>query len=270
MKSYVLIWGGGDLATGVAIRLYRVGIPILVIEISKPRAVRRSVAFAQAVYDDETIIENITGRLINTPVDMINCWKKGEVPVLVDPELNLISDYKPLVIIDARMRKHFSPIPLEIAELVVGLGPGFIAGENCHVAIETNRGHFLGRVYWDGSPEPNTGVPMRVGVYDRERVLYAPVEGVVKTFVDFGAKVQAGDRILMVGDQTIKAPFGGVVRGLIHSGLRVKKGTKVGDIDPRPEDYRCWSVSDKSLAIGGGVLEAILAKPEIRASLWNE
>lgn len=269
MKPFVLIWGGGDLASGVVLRLHRVGIPLLVIETAHPMAVRRSVAFAQAVYDGETTIENITGRLIPSPAAMPSCWNEGIVPVIVDPELRLLSESKPLVIVDCRMRKRFTPLPLTIADLVVGLGPGFIAGENCHVAIETNRGHFLGRAYWQGSPEPSTGVPMKVGNYDRERVLYAPVEGRVQTLTNFGDRVKTGEPVLKVADQEVSAPFEGIVRGLLHPGIWVEQGTKVGDIDPRLEDFRCWTVSDKTLAIGGGVLEVLLTRPDIRAALWG-
>ena len=270
MKPFVLIWGGGDLASGVAIRLHRVGILVFVVETAQPTAVRRSVAFAQAVYDGETTIEGTVGRLIAYPEEMISCWKEGAVPVMVDPELELISVFKPLVLVDGRMRKTREVLSLDMAQLVVGLGPGFTAGENCHAAIETNRGHFLGRVYWQGSPQANTGIPGKIEGYTRERVLYAPTDGIVQTLVDFGDHVQPGDPVLMIGDQTIKAPLAGVVRGLIHPGIWVKHGTKVAEIDPRPEDFRCRAVSEKALAIGGGVLEAILTKPEIRAALWNE
>jgi xanthine dehydrogenase accessory factor len=270
MKPFVLIWGGGDLASGVAIRLYRVGIHILVVETAQPTAVRRSVAFAQAVYDGETTIEGTVGRLIGCPEEMLSCWKEDAVPVMVDPELELISVFKPLVLVDGRMRKTRDALSLNMAQLVVGLGPGFTVGENCHAAIETNRGHFLGRVYWQGSPQANTGIPGKVEGFTRERVLYAPIDGIVQTLVDFGDHVQPGDPVLMIGDQTVKTSLAGVVRGLIHPGIWVKHGTKVADIDPRPEDFRCRAVSEKALAIGGGVLEAILTKPEIRAALWNE
>ena len=270
MKPFVLIRGGGDLASGVAIRLHRVGIPVLIVETNQPTAVRRSVAFAQAVYDGEALIEGTAGRLIGYPEEMLSCWNEGTVPVMVDPELELISVFKPLVIVDGRMRKTSQVLSLDMAQLVVGLGPGFTAGENCHAAIETNRGHFLGRVYWQGSPQANTGIPGEVEGYTRERVLYAPTDGIVQTLVDFSDHVQPGDPVITIGNQTIKASLAGLVRGLIHPGIWVNQGTKVADIDPRTEDFRCWTVSEKALAIGGGVLEAILTQPEIRASLWNE
>jgi xanthine dehydrogenase accessory factor len=270
MTSFVLIWGGGDLASGVALRLHRVGLPVLVVEREQPLAVRRSVSFAEAAYEDEITIEDVTGRLINSLEGMVDCWEKGEVPVLIDPELSLLADVQPLVLVDARMRKKAYPLDLSIADLVIGLGPGFTVGENCHAAVETNRGHFLGRVYWEGSPEADTGIPGKVQAFTAERVLHAPADGVVETLVSIGDTVRKGDPLLQVAGQAATAPFDGVVRGLIHSGVTAKEGMKVGDVDPRPEAFRCWYVSEKSLAIGGGVLEAILARPYIRRQFWKD
>jgi xanthine dehydrogenase accessory factor len=156
-----------------------------------------------------------------------------------------------------------------MAEMVVGLGPGFVVGENCHAAVETNRGHFLGRVYWEGSPEADTGIPGKVESYTKERVLHAPAEGEVIAHAKIGDAVKKGDAILTIDGVRVPAPFDGVVRGLIQEGIRVRKGMKVGDVDPRPETFRCWTVSEKSLAIGGGVLEAILTKESIRSKIWT-
>lgn len=269
MKPFVLIWGGGDLASGVAIRLNRVGIRVLIVEAAQPMAVRLSVSFAKAVYDREIKIEDTRGQLITKLEDAQTCWAAGVVLVLVDPDLEIVSGIRPLVIVDARMLKVHQPHSLDMANLFVGLGPGFLPGENCHAAIETNRGHFLGRVYWQDSPEPDTGIPGKVGAYDSARVLHAPRDGRVETFVEIGSLVDEGDLVLKVGEHEIQAPFAGIVRGLIYPGLWVVEGTKIGDIDPRPEDFRCWTVSEKSLAIGGGVLEAILTRPDIRSLLWE-
>lgn len=269
MSPYVLIWGGGDLASGVGLRLHRVGIHVLIVERPRPLAVRRSVAFAQAVYDGAITIEDVAGRLIDSPGEMAACWRKGEVPVIVDPELSFLSERRPLVLVDARMRKKAFSMDLDIAGLVIGLGPGFTVGENCHAAVETNRGHFLGRVYWEGSPEADTGVPGTVQTYAAERVLQAPSAGIVETLVEIGDTVAEGDPILGVAGEVVTAPFDGVVRGLIHDGVEIRQGTKVGDVDPRPEAFRCWFVSEKSLAIGGGVLEAILTRQAIRERLWE-
>jgi xanthine dehydrogenase accessory factor len=269
MISYVLIWGGGDLASGVAFRLHRAGVRVLVVEQAQPCVVRRSVAFADAVYVGKTMIEDLTGRLIDTPDEMAAEWEKGNIPVLIDPKLQVIKTYRPLVLIDARMQKEFKPLSLDSAPLVVGLGPGFIANENCHAAIETNRGHFLGRVYWEGSPQADTGIPGVVQSYGVERVLYAPMDGTVKAEVSIGDVVNTGDPIMSVTGEVVRAPFAGLVRGLIHDGLQVQKDMKVGDVDPRMESFRCLLVSEKSLAIGGGVLEAVLTRKAIRTYLWK-
>lgn len=269
MSPFVLIWGGGDLASGVALRLHRVGIHVVVVEQVQPLAVRRSVAFAQAVYDRETRIEEVTGRLIVSADQMEKCWKQGEIPVIVDPELNLLNDYYPVAVVDARMRKKEVKIDISMADLVIGLGPGFTVDVNCHAAVETNRGHFLGRVYWEGSPEADTGIPGKVQAFAAERVLHAPATGIVETLVPIGQTVKEGDPLLMVDGKAATAPFDGVVRGMIHSGVLVREGVKVGDVDPRPEIFRCWYASEKSLAIGGGVLEALLTKPKVRQQLWE-
>jgi xanthine dehydrogenase accessory factor len=233
-------------------------------------AVRRSVSFCQAVYDGAVEIEGVSGKLIEDSGEAPNIWKENAIPVLVDPELSLLKKHHPLVLVDARMRKRFEPLLMDLADLVIGLGPGFTAGENCHAAIETNRGHFLGRVYWTGSPEPDTGIPGKVLAYAKERVLHAPCSGIVKSNVKIGDPVEKGDVILSVDGEKVLSPFSGIVRGLIHDGLQVREGMKVGDVDPRPEQFRCWTVSEKSLAIGGGVLEAMLTWKRIRENLWKD
>ena len=270
MTPFVLVWGGGDLASGVALRLHWCGIHVVVVERDQPLAVRRSVAFAQAVYDGETTIEGVTGRRMDSPDQLESCWANGEMPVMVDPELHLLTDVRPVALVDARMRKKETELDLSLADLVIGLGPGFTVGENCHAAVETNRGHFLGRVYWEGSPEPDTGIPGKVQAFAAERVLHAPATGVVETLVAIGHSVKEGEPLLLVNGEACVAPFDGVVRGLIHNGVQVRAGMKVGDVDPRPEDFRCWYASEKSLSIGGGVLEALLTKPEIRSQLWED
>jgi xanthine dehydrogenase accessory factor len=265
-----LIWGGGDLATGVALRLHRVGLSMLIVERAQPLAVRRTVSFAQAVYDGVMQIEDVVGRLVADIQGAEACCMQHDIPVLIDPDLTVAAATKPFVLVDARMRKKAVDISLDIADLVIGLGPGFKVGINCHAAVETNRGHFLGRVYWEGGPQADTGVPGQVQAYRAARVLHAPAAGVVKNRVPIGSLVEGGQTILSVGGQTVQAPFDGLLRGLIHNGVRVAAGVKVGDVDPRPETFRCQFVSEKSLAIGGGVLEAILTQPALRQLLWQD
>lgn len=266
---YVLLWGGGDLASGVAIRLHHVGIKILVVEKDQPLVVRRTVAFANAVFTGQMQVEDVTGVLIHSPEKMQDVWEQDQVPVIVDPELTLLPEYRPLALVDARMRKKVVQNDLHTAEMVIGLGPGFVVGENCHAAVETNRGHYLGRVYWEGSPEPDTGVPGKVLAYTRERVLHAPASGTLQTLKKIGDPVTKGEPVLEVAGEAVFAPFDGLLRGLIHDGLQVREGMKVGDVDPRPETFRCWTVSEKSLAVGGGVLEAILSRDGLREHLWG-
>ena len=266
---YVLLWGGGDLASGVVLRLQKAGIRTLVVEKDQPLVVRRTVAFANAVFEGQMQVEDVTGVLVHRPEAMEEIWASGRVPVIVDPDLTLLARFRPLALVDARMRKKQVQMDLNSADLVIGLGPGFVVGENCHAAVETNRGHILGRVFCKGSPEADTGIPGKVGAYARERVLHAPTAGLIHTLKEIGDAVSKGEPLLTVGGAQVTAPFDGVLRGLVHDGLRVREGMKVGDVDPRPETFRCWTVSEKSLAIGGGVLEALLTKPEIRSQLWG-
>ena len=202
-------------------------------------------------------------------------WIVAKFPVLVDPHCKTILQPQqphtpaPIAMIDARMTKRPPDMSMDAADLMIGLGPGFVAGENCHAVIETNRGHYLGRVIWDGAPEADTGIPGVVAKHQNDRVLRAPADGFFRTCVDIGDRVQKGRVIANVDGQEIIAPFDGILRGLLHDGLPVQRGLKVGDIDPRTDPRFATLVSEKSLAIGGGVLEALLTCPEIRERLWS-
>ena len=264
----VLIRGGGDLASGVAVRLHHSGFDILITELPKPLVVRRSVSFAEAVSEGSIEVEGITALLIKTPGEMKDTIRAGNIPVLVDPDLDCLAEVHPDVVVDARMRKKPPEQGKELATLVVGLGPGFVAGENCHAVIETNRGHSLGRVIWAGPPRQDTGIPGNVNGYAAERVLRAPEDGKLVTGAKIGDQVKNGTVIALVGSQAVLAPFDGVLRGLIKPGIHVSKGDKIGDVDPRTDPTLCLLVSDKSRAVGGGVLEAILACPDLRSGLW--
>ncbi|MFP3853843.1 MAG: selenium-dependent molybdenum cofactor biosynthesis protein YqeB [Anaerolineales bacterium] len=263
----VLLRGGGDLATGVAARLHRAGFSVLVTEIEQPLAVRRLVSLAEAVYQARVTIEDLIGRRVDTTEDADASWRKGEIPVMVDPPAASRVRINPLALIDARMRKKPPEIGREAAPLVVGLGPGFQAGQNCHAVVETNRGHHLGRVFWTGQAEADTGVPGTVKGYDVDRVLRAPADGEVQAETELGTVVDEGHLIATVGGAPLEAPFRGALRGLIHDGLSVKEGTKIGDLDPRAEPSYCFEISDKALSVGGGVLEALLSRRLIRQQL---
>lgn len=268
MPSIVLIRGGGDLATGVAVRLLRAGLRVVVTEIPQPLAVRRTVAFAEAVYAGEATVEGITARRVDDPSDslrILTILGRQQVPVLVDPDCSSAKILHPLVIVDGRMTKR-PPEPIGYSPaLYIGLGPGFEAGANCQCVVETRRGHTLGRVYWQGGPEPDTGQPSG----DPRRVLRAPADGEALAHAEIGQHVEQGQAVAEVDGQAVVAPFAGVLRGLIHPGLRVTKGMKIGDVDPRDDPRLCRTISDKALAVGGGVLEAALTKPEVRAQLWS-
>ena len=266
-RPLVLIRGGGDLATGTAARLHRCGFRVVVIEISKPLAVRRLVALAEAVYTGEVQIEEIHGRRVENPEAVFQVHEEKAIPVLVDPIADCRRSLQPEVLVDGRMRKEPPEIGMEAAPLVIGLGPGFTAGLDCHAVIETNRGHNMGRVYWEGAAEADTSIPEKIVSYDIDRALRAPNSGKFEGKMRLGSIVRKGEVIAEVDDIPLEAPFDGTLRGLLHSGLEVEVGMKVGDLDPRGEPSCCYQISDKSLAVGGGVIEAILSRPHFRIHL---
>jgi xanthine dehydrogenase accessory factor len=261
------IRGGGDLGSGVAYRLRRAGFPVLIAEIAHPLLVRRAVAYGSAVVEGTVTVGGIAARRVESIPDALAAQSQGAIAVIVDPDGQTLPEYDPAVLVDARMRKADpGPHPVD-PPLVIGLGPGFCAPDNCHVAVETNRGHNLGRVIEQGAPEPDTGSPGGVLGRTATRVLRAPVEGVVVGLEPIGAVLRAGQPVARVDDQTVAAPFDGVLRGLVHDGLHVPAGMKIGDVDPRATPEYCFTISDKALAVGGGVLEAVLASPAIRERL---
>lgn len=259
----VVVRGGGDLASGVVFRLVKTGFPVLITELAQPKVIRRAVAFASAVYADTVTVEGITARRINAVADVDAVWAAGEVPILVDPDGASMTALTPVITVDARMMKRNPGTTPTSAPLVIALGPGYIAGEDCHAVIETNRGHFLGRVIWQGAAEPNTGQPGNVKGHMADRVLRAPADGNVTPRAAIGDTLAAGDVVATVGAVAITAPFAGVLRGLIHSSVWATAGLKIGDVDPRGIRDHCFTISDKALAIGGGVLEAIFSAPQL-------
>jgi xanthine dehydrogenase accessory factor len=267
MPVLALIYGGGDLASGVAARLFRVGIQVVIAELPQPLAVRRTVSFASAVYEGEIEVEGIRACLSDGIEAVQNHLTAGRIPVIVDPQLQSRFTFQPDVIVDGRMLKKAPEYEHPAASLVVGLGPGFVAGENCHAVIETMRGHYLGRVYWQGSAQPDTGVPESVQNHQTERVLRSPTAGILKNKVDIGVTVHSGDIIADVEGHPVVAHFDGLLRGLLHDGVNVVEGMKIGDLDPRVDGRMHHHISDKALAIGGGVLEAILSISSLRVKL---
>lgn len=261
-KYPIILRGGGDLATGVAYRLHKAGFPLIVLELARPLVVRRAVALASAVLEGEATVESLRGRRAESATEAETIAYRGDaVPLLVAPELAPVVDAlstPPAAVIDARMAKRNIDTNREQAPLVIALGPGFTAGVDCDAVIETMRGHRLGRVIWDGAALPDTGTPGRVAGKARERVLRAPAAGAVAWETAIGDRVSEGQVMGAVDGRPVTAPFDGVVRGLIAPGTPVREGLKIGDVDARGDVSACFTISDKSLAIGGGVLEAVL------------
>ncbi|MFN2199954.1 MAG: selenium-dependent molybdenum cofactor biosynthesis protein YqeB [Caldilineaceae bacterium] len=260
----VLIRGAGDLASGVALRLFRCGFPIVMTEIRRPLAVRRTVSFAQAVFDGATQVEEV-GAVLCVNGHVSEQLAMGMIPILIDPSASSRGRLHPAVLVDAIMAKKNLGTTLGDARLVVALGPGFTAGVDCHAVVETNRGHNLGRVIWNGAAEPDTGRPGTLpgalpGIH---RALYSPIAGRVSSHYKIGDSVHEGAVIATVASDDgethdVVAGFDGVLRGLVHPSVPVAAHTKIGDLDPRIQPRYCFTVSDKSLAVGGAVLEAIL------------
>lgn len=253
----VLLKGGGDLASGIGYRLNRAGFKLLVVEKPEPTAIRRTVSFASAVYQDTLEIEGVTGKRARNFEEVKQCWQKREVPVTTTNETNILTSFQPDIIIDGRMLKERTDQSIDEASLVIGIGPGFTVNKNCNLAVETNRGHHLGRVIYQGSTAENTGSPGNVNGYTDERVIHAPEAGIFQSDCQIGQQLNPGDVIGRVNNKDLKTEIAGVVRGLLKPGIKVKAGTKLADVDPRSEKDYCYYISDKALAIAGGVLEAI-------------
>ncbi len=254
-EHLVVLRGGGDLATGAAFRLRRAGFPVAVLELAEPLTVRRRVALSTAVTDGQIAVEGIVGRRIEATDDLRAVAATGVVPVVVSPGLPPIG---PQIVVDARVAKRNLDTTIDDAPLVVALGPGFVAGEDCDAVVETQRGHRLGRVLWSGTAEPDTGTPGTVDGHGAERVLRAPAAGRAEWLAEIGDAVAGGQRLGQVGTDGVVAPFAGVVRGLIAPTVQLRRGQKIGDVDPRGDPELCDQISDKALAVGGGVLEAVL------------
>ena len=255
----VLIRGAGEMASGVAHRLHQSHFKICMTEISHPLAVRREVTFSEAIYEGKKEVEGIRAKLISKPEEIELAWKGSEIPILVDPDGKRTRSFlEPDVLIDAIMAKKNLGTQMGDAPLVIGLGPGFTAGKDVHLVLETNRGHNLGKLIMNGSAEADTGIPGEIGGYTIERLLRTMKKGIFHPQKSIGERVNKGSVVAVADDFPVIAKISGVVRGLLREGVEVKKGMKVGDIDPRGKRELCFTISDKARAIGGGALEAIL------------
>lgn len=260
-NTRLVVRGGGDLASGVIHRLYRSGYHVLILEGRKPSAIRRRVAFCEAVYDDETAVEGVVSQLIS---DMTRCedvWKAGKIPIMTDESGEAIKKMKPDAVIDAILAKKNLGTTKDMAPLTIGLGPGFEAGKDVDYVVETQRGHNLGRIITKGPAAPNTGIPGIIAGYGKERVIHSPAAGVIHNLSQIADLVEKDQVIAMVGETPVYASLTGVLRGIIKEGYEVPKGMKIADIDPRKEQKKnCDTISDKARCIAGSVLEILLTE----------
>ena len=257
-KKTVVIRGGGDLASGTAYLLHKSGYRVLVLETKKPACIRRQVAFCQAVYDGECEVEGVHAKLVQSQEEAEKIWNRGEIPVLVDEACNCLSWSMPLVVVDAILAKRNLGTKKDMAPLTIGLGPGFTAGDDVDVVIETMRGDSLGQIYDIGSAIPDTGIPGMIAGYGKERVIHAPCDGQIVYSKKIGEMVKKGEVIAKIGGTDIFASITGILRGAIHEDVPIKKGLKIMDIDPRADDAgRCFLISDKAKTIGESVKKAI-------------
>ena len=254
----ILIRGAGDLASGIALRLFRCGISVVMTDLPHPTSIRRTVSFSEAIVKGETTVEGVTAKRAESAAEALELLNDGVIPVLADPKCACRAELKPHVVVDAILAKRNLGTKITDAPIVIGVGPGFTAGEDCHAVVETMRGHTLGRAIYEGSALPNTNIPGLIGGFAGERVLRAPADGAFRTAASIGDLVNEGDTVGYVGDAPMKCTISGVLRGLIADGTMVHEGMKSGDVDPRGDVSYCKTASDKALAIGGGVLEAIL------------
>lgn len=254
----VLIRGAGDLATGIALRLFRSHLRVVMTDLPQPTAIRRTVCFSQAILYGSYQVEDVTAERAETEDDVRRILSAGQIPVLADPKAVCRAWLRPDVVVDAILAKKNLGTAITDAPLVIGVGPGFCAGKDCHAVIETMRGHTLGRVIYSGSAIPNTNVPGLIGGFAGERVLRAPADGAFRSVHRIGDLVKTGDVAGYVSGEPMVCTIDGVLRGLIADGIPVRKGMKSGDVDPRGNVENCYTVSDKATAVGGGVLEAIL------------
>ena len=264
MNRLIIVKGGGDLATGIAHRLFRSGFDVLITEIAQPTVIRRTVAFASAIFEGRMTVEAVTA-VRATPAEVAGCLRERLIPVLIDPTCQIRGQAKPWGLVDAILAKKNTGTTINDAPVVIGVGPGFTAGVAVHRVVETMRGHDLGRVIETGAAEPNTGIPGDIGGYTLERLVTAPADGIFWPQKQIGDIVAAGDILGTVGATPVVGAISGVLRGVLYPGLTVTKNMKIGDIDPRAKVQHCWTISDKARAVGGGVLEALLmAEPCFR------
>lgn len=255
----IIVRGGGDIATGTIYRLHQCGYAVLILETDKPTAIRRKVAFCEAVYDGTATVEDVCCRRVENIEQCRLAWEADEIPLMVDPRGEMIEQLHPEVVIDGILAKKNLGTNRRMAPLTIALGPGFCAGVDVNYVIETMRGHRLARIIDQGYAIPNTGIPGIIGGYGAERVIHAPASGEIRVHSQIGDVVEKGQTLAMIGDVRVTASLTGVLRGIIRDGFMVSKGLKIADIDPRKEQKQnCDTISDKARCIAGSVLEVVV------------
>jgi len=260
VRVVVLIKGAGEVASGVAHRLFRTHLMVCMTEVPEPQAVSRGVAFCEAIYDGEKEVEGVVARNVSSAEGVFKAWEEGKIPLVVDPEASIREVLRPDILVDAIMAKRNLGTRITDAPLVIGLGPGFCAGRDVHVVVETNWSEGLGSVILKGEAEKDTGLPVPVDGLTSERVLHSPADGIFLSDKQLGDDVAAHEVVASLGEMEIKTEIGGIVRALLRSGVKVKKGTKLGEIDPSADRDVCFLIRGRVRAIAGGVLEAILMR----------
>lgn len=263
MENLVIVRGGGDIATGTIYKLFQCGFKVLILETANPSAIRRNVAFSEAVYNGTQTVEGLTCTLAKTVEEAVSLLGEGKLTMLIDPTGDCIGQLRPIAVVDGILAKKNLGTHKSMAPITVALGPGFTAGEDVDAVIETMRGHSLGRVIYEGEAIRNTGIPGVIAGFSKERVLHSPAAGVLRNVKKITDTVQKGETIALIetkeGDIPVTATMDGLLRGLIRDGYPVTKGFKIADIDPRLQEYEnCFTISDKARCIAGGVVEAIL------------
>ncbi|WP_330400371.1 selenium-dependent molybdenum cofactor biosynthesis protein YqeB [Tepidibacter mesophilus] len=258
MNDVVIIRSGGDIASGIAHRLHRCGFKVIMLEIEKPLAIRRSVSFADCINTLKKEIENVVARYIKKYDEIYRVWENDEIPLIIDENCDILNHIKPLALVDAILAKKNTGTYIDMAPITIGIGPGFEAGVDVDLVVETNRGQALGQVIHSGKAQENTGIPGNIIGYTIERVIKSPCDGVLTIKEDIGNMVNKGDILCYVDNEPVKTVISGIVRGMIENNTNVYKGLKIADVDPRGNIEHCSIISDKARAVGGGVVEAIM------------
>ena len=264
-KDLIVIRGGGDIATGTIHKLHRCGFKVVILEIEKPSAIRRTVCFSEAIYEDKTIVENVICEKANDLEEVYSILDRNNIPIIIDPYGAYIEKLNPLVVVDAILAKKNLGTKIDMAPITIGLGPGFCAGKDVNIVIETMRGHDLGRIIEEGYAMENTGIPGVINGVSKDRVIYSPTSGIISNSKEIGDIVKKGEVIATIKSTEnesiteVKATIDGVLRGIIRDKSKIKERLKIADIDPRIDEIKnAYTISDKARTVAGGVLEAIL------------